>query len=74
MTEKKRKTNPPVTDASSVPVYGVPETAFEAVNRFGTYEIQATADTVNEYPAIAQGFNKKIIKTDCEKSKITGKK
>lgn len=74
MTENKGKRNPPVTDASSESVYGAPETAFEAVYRFGTYEIQATSDTENEYPAIAQGFNKKIIKTDREKSKIAGKK
>ncbi len=43
-----------------------PETAEEMVNCFGTYEIQPTADTDNQYPAIAQGFNRKIIKTDCE--------
>ncbi len=43
-----------------------PETAEEMVNCFGTYEIQPTADSDNQYPAIAQGFNKKIIKNDCE--------
>ncbi|MBQ3547193.1 MAG: hypothetical protein IJA44_01800 [Clostridia bacterium] len=43
-----------------------PETAEEMVNCYGTYEIQSTADNDNMYPAIAQGFNKKIIKTDCE--------
>ena len=43
-----------------------PETAEEQVNCYGTYEIQSTADTDNMYPAIAQGFNKKIIKTDRE--------
>ena len=43
-----------------------PETAEEQVNCYGTYEIQSTADNDNMYPAIAQGFNKKIIKTDCE--------
>lgn len=44
----------------------LPETAEEMVNKYGTYEIQSTAETENQYPAIAQGFNKKIIKTDCE--------
>ena len=39
--------------------------SFELVNKYGTYEIQPTADTNNQYPAIAQGFNKKIIKNDC---------
>ena len=43
-----------------------PETAEEQVNCYGTYEIQSTADNDNMYPAIAQGFNKKNIKTDCE--------
>ena len=43
-----------------------PETAEEQVNCFGTYEIQSTADNDNTYPAIAQGFNKNIIKTDRE--------
>ncbi len=43
-----------------------PKTAFELINRYGTYEVQATSDTENQYPMIAQGFNKKIIETDCE--------
>ncbi len=45
---------------------GLPGTAEEMVNRYGTYEIQSTADTDNQYPAIAQGFNPKQIKHDCE--------
>ena len=43
-----------------------PETAEEQANCYGTYEIQPTADSDNMYPAIAQGFNKNIIKTDCQ--------
>ncbi len=43
---------------------GEPDTAFDLVNFYGTYEIQKTADTPNTYPAIAQGFNKKQVKTD----------
>ena len=35
---------------------GSPETAAELLNKFGTYEIQPTADTENEFPAIAQGL------------------
>ena len=45
---------------------GLPETAFDMINRYGTYEIQATAETENQYPAIAQGFNKRQIETDCD--------
>lgn len=66
MSEKKGKKRLPVDDISSEPFGGMPETAFEMVNRYGTYEIQATSDTENMYPAIAQGFNKEIIKTDRE--------
>lgn len=43
---------------------GLPETCYDMVNQYGTYEIQTTADTDNVYPAIAQGFNKKAVKTD----------
>ena len=64
MFEKKEKKRLPVDDISSEPFGGMLETAFEMVNRYGTYEIQATSDTENMYPAIAQGFNKEIIKTD----------
>ncbi|MBE6749579.1 MAG: hypothetical protein E7560_00250 [Ruminococcaceae bacterium] len=44
----------------------LPETAEAMVNKYGTYEIQSTAETENQYPAIAQGFNKKIIETNCD--------
>jgi len=43
---------------------GLPETSYDMVNQYGTYEIQTTADTDNAYPAIAQGFNGKTFKTD----------
>ena len=45
---------------------GLPDNSFQMVNNYGTYEIQATADTENQYPCIAQGYNPKIIKNDCE--------
>lgn len=69
MKRKKRKFTGQVPDISSEPTGGMPETAFEMVNRYGTYEIQATADTENMYPAIAQGYHKGIIKTDCQSKK-----
>ena len=37
---------------------GVPESCFDLVNMYGTYNIQKTADTDNPYPAIAQGLPK----------------
>ena len=33
-----------------------PETPFEMVNKYGTYEIQPTGETDNEFPTIAQGL------------------
>ena len=69
MKNKKEKI---VTDNSSLPEGNLPENAKQMVNRYGTYEIQATADTDNQYPAIAQGFNKKIIKTDRQNKHYKG--
>ena len=51
-------------EISANAVVGQPENVFELINKYGTYEIQTTADTDNQYPAIAQGFNEKIFKTD----------
>ena len=65
---EKNEKNEPVVDVSSVPVMGMPETAFEMVNRYGTYNIQSTAETENMYPAVAQGFNDGIIETDCDEN------
>ncbi len=35
-----------------------PETVYDLVNKYGTYEIQPTADTSNDFPKIAQGLPK----------------
>ncbi len=43
---------------------------FEAVNNYGTYNIQPTADTDHMYPTIAQGFNPKNVQTDCENKAV----
>lgn len=39
-----------------------PETPSEMVNKYGTYEIQPTSETDNEFPTIAQGLSKKVKK------------
>ena len=39
-----------------------PETPSEMVNKYGTYEIQPTAETDNEFPTIAQSLPKKVKK------------
>ena len=45
-----------------------PETAFELVNKYGTYEIQPTCDSDNDFPKIAQGLpkkeNRKVVDKD----------
>jgi len=55
-----------MTEMSTVANKGMPEDAYEMVNFYGTYEIQATAETDNQYPAIAQGYNSKIQTRDGE--------
>jgi len=60
-------------EISATPTGGLPDTAYEMVTNYGTYEIQATADTANQYPAIAQGYNPKIKKRDCQNSHHGGK-
>ena len=49
------------TDSASVESYdaGNAEDCFELVNKYGTYEIQPTADTENAFPKIEQGLPKK---------------
>lgn len=39
-----------------------PSDCEEQVNSYGTYNIQPTADTENEFPAISQGESKKMKK------------
>lgn len=35
---------------------GQPDGADDVINRYGTYEVQQTADTDNTFPMIAQGL------------------
>ena len=44
---------------SAVSVGDAPDDSFQLVNKYGTYEIQPTADTDNKFPAIAQGFSRR---------------
>ncbi len=39
-------------------ISGQPVTVFDLLNKYGTYNIQPTADNENEYPAISQGIPK----------------
>lgn len=47
----KAKINP-----SDNPIIGQPKDVFDMVNKYGTYEIQPTCDSDNEFPAISQGM------------------
>lgn len=49
---------------STAEVQGNPQNVFEQINKFGTYNIQPTADTDNDYPAIAQGCPKAVIERE----------
>lgn len=53
---------------STTTVYGDPESCMELINKYGTYNIQPTAESDNEYPAIAQGFPKKEKRDNKDKS------
>ena len=39
--------------------FGQPDDCADLVNKYGTYNIQPTADTENVFPMIAQGLPKK---------------
>ena len=51
---KKENFNPPL-EIPATPFPACPDDCVEMINTYGTYNIQATADSSNEYPAIAQG-------------------
>lgn len=57
--KKNKKVNMEIAVES---IGGAPETAFDLVRKYGTYEIQPTADTANVFPTIAQGMPKTGIK------------
>lgn len=54
---KKRFKKPADTVISANPVEGQPETAFDLINKYGTYNIQPTAESDNRYPEIGQGYS-----------------
>lgn len=65
LNEKKKKDI--ITEISVDSVHGNPEDVFEMLNKYGTYEIQPTADTENTFPLISSGLadkDKEIKKDD----------
>lgn len=59
-TEKKD----PMIEIPANPFDPTPDRPLEIVNTYGTYEIQPTADTENDFPAIAQGTPEGFKKRD----------
>ncbi len=55
---EKRKCRQRPTETEKQIIYGQPETAQELVHKYGTYEIQPTQDSDNEFPQIATGLPK----------------
>lgn len=49
------------------PIESEPETSFDMVNKYGTYEIQPTCERQNEWPTIAQGVPKNYKKPTVKK-------
>ena len=53
---------------SSDPIISQPLDCFELINKYGTYEIQPTADSDHDFPKIAQGLpseeNRKLTDND----------
>ena len=60
-TPEKGNFNVPL-EIPATPWRSNPENAVEMVNTYGTYEIQPTANSANEFPAISQGLPSKSIK------------
>ncbi len=55
MNKKDKKIK---TEISSEGIHGQPVDAFDLINKYGTYEIQPTSDSDNEFPQIAEGLPK----------------
>lgn len=62
---KKAKNN---FEIAANPVIGQPLDSLEIINKYGTYEIQPTNDSDNDFPKIAQGLppadKRKVVDRD----------
>lgn len=54
----KSRTFNELSEPSAQAPSSTPETCEQMINSYGTYEIQPTANTPNDFPAIAQGTPK----------------
>lgn len=60
---RPEKFDPPL-EIPARPFRSNPETPLEIINTYGTYEVQATANSENDFPAIAQGIPIRAKKRD----------
>ena len=63
MKDEKEKFYRNVADA----VMGQPETCDELLHKYGTYEIQPTCDSDNEFPEIAQALPEQDERKELDK-------
>ena len=59
---KKKRTSHKRLDESTANIQGNPKSAYGMLNKYGTYEIQPTADTENTFPLISSGLADKTCK------------
>ena len=52
------------------PFFGQPESAFDLVNKYGTYNIQPTNEQENPFPAIAQALPKAWEEMEVRKEEL----
>jgi hypothetical protein len=69
---KKFPETPDRTPNSPLKPTEMGKNVIDLINEYGTYEIQPTCDTENQYPAIAQGYNRKIMQTDRQNKHFKG--
>lgn len=56
--QNSKKLNEDRLTPSANAVLDQPEDVFELINKYGTYNIQPTAETENSFPKISQGLPK----------------
>lgn len=54
--KKRKKERDVVTEIRAISINSQPETTKELINKYGTYEVQPTADSDHDFPKISQGL------------------
>lgn len=71
MAQKKRESGFPYDAAPDVNDFpGEPESCFDLVNRYGTYNVQRTTDTNNIFPLIGPALPKAWKKKELDKEDL----